>query len=126
MVRRRIAKQEYVVDRFNTNSGSVSDPARSLIPIGETIPDVFPMIPGALFVGVGGHIPLRAIDEVGGHSNFLQRFAYRRAVPRKLVLCSKDAPYRHSGRRPYAGRAPPKCQSNARHQRGETSNWDFI
>lgn len=51
MVRRRIAKQEYVVDRFNTNSDSVSDPARSLIPIDETSAEILPIIPKALFLG---------------------------------------------------------------------------
>ena len=51
------------MDQFYQSQDSVSDPARS---VGSVVPSdqaLLPLIPKAIFVGIGGDVVLRAVDD---------------------------------------------------------------
>ncbi|MEN7538033.1 spike base protein, RCAP_Rcc01079 family [Aurantiacibacter flavus] len=51
------------MDRFKNSSDSVSDPARSLATIDATSSTPLDSAPKAIFVGTGGDVAVRAIDD---------------------------------------------------------------
>lgn len=51
------------MDRFHTSSDSVSHPARSLQHVDLASSQPLPVIPKALFVGTGGDVRLRCVDD---------------------------------------------------------------
>ncbi|WP_137680706.1 spike base protein, RCAP_Rcc01079 family [Aurantiacibacter suaedae] len=51
------------MDRFKNSSDSVSDPARSLATIDATSSATLNSTPKALFIGSGGDVSIRAIDD---------------------------------------------------------------
>ena len=51
------------MDRFKNSSDSVSDPARALVAIDATSPVSLNSVPKALFIGTGGNVSIRAIDD---------------------------------------------------------------
>ena len=51
------------MDRFKNSSDSVSDPARSLAAIDATSSAILDSTPKAIFIGTGGDVSLRAIDD---------------------------------------------------------------
>ncbi|RIV89766.1 hypothetical protein D2V17_05740 [Aurantiacibacter xanthus] len=51
------------MDRFKNSSDSVSDPARSLAAISATSPAPLNSAPKAIFIGSGGDVSIRAIDD---------------------------------------------------------------
>ena len=51
------------MDRFKNSSDSVSDPARALVAIDATSSATLNSVPKALFIGTGGNVSIRAIDD---------------------------------------------------------------
>tara|TARA_A100001391_G_scaffold188957_2_gene159973 strand:- start:50567 stop:50830 length:264 start_codon:yes stop_codon:yes gene_type:complete len=51
------------MDRFKNSSDSVSDPARSLVALDAASSAPLNSTPKAVFIGTGGDIALRAIDD---------------------------------------------------------------
>lgn len=51
------------MDQFYQSQDSVSDPARSVLSVVPSDQAPLPMIPKAIFVGAGGDVALRAVDD---------------------------------------------------------------
>ena len=51
------------MDPFKNRSDSVSDPARSLHAIDATSSANLDSVPKAIYIGTGGHVSIRAIDD---------------------------------------------------------------
>ena len=51
------------MDRFKNSSDAVSDPARSLADINATSAAPLDSAPKAIFIGTGGDVSIRAIDD---------------------------------------------------------------
>ncbi|MFN4019899.1 MAG: hypothetical protein ACK4IC_05220 [Erythrobacter sp.] len=52
------------MDRFQHLGDSVSDPARKAAPLTPSATETLTEIPKAIYVGTGGHIRLKCIDDV--------------------------------------------------------------